>query len=49
MTYIECFLIISAFGLGIVGLFGVGYPLAMVIWYKLTGSELSVREILRRI
>ena len=49
MTYIECFFVLSLFAIGLAFIFGVAYPAVMVIWYKLSGSELSVNEILRRI
>lgn len=49
MSYIECFIKLLPFALGFCFVFGVVYPVAMVIWYKLTGSELSVREILKQI
>lgn len=49
MTFWECFIRLLPFALGIFFLFGVIYPVSMVIWYKLSGSELSVREILKQI
>lgn len=49
MTYAECFLVLSIFAACLAFFFGVVYPMAMVMWYKLSGSELSVKEILRRI
>jgi|GEM_PF-2246118 len=49
MSYIECFLMMCAFGAGIGVVFGVLYPLAMVAYYKITKSGLTVREILKRI
>lgn len=45
----ECFLTLLPLVLVPFFVFGVLYPVAMVIWYKLSGSELTVREILRRI
>ena len=49
MTYMECFLVLCALGAIPGFLFGFVYPAAMVIWYKLAGSGLSVKEILKQI
>ena len=49
MTFMECLITLLPFALVPLFIFGVLYPAAMVIWYKLSESELTVREILRRI
>ena len=49
MTFWQGFISLMPFVLAAVLIFGAGYPLAMVMWYKLRGSGLSIREILKRI
>lgn len=49
MSFWECFLRLIPYAAGLVILVGVGYPAAMVSMYKLAGSKLPVKEILRRI
>ncbi len=49
MTFWECFLALLPFIAALWGVFGIVYPVVMVILYKLAGSGLTVKEILRRI
>ena len=49
MSFWECFWSLMPYVAGLVIFFGVIYPAAMVIMYKLAGSKLSVREILKKI
>lgn len=48
-TYIDGILLLFFTLVGVGFIFGVIYPLSMVIWYKLSGSKMTIREILRRI
>ena len=49
MTFWQCFIALMPFVLAAVLFFGVGYPVAMVVIYKASGSRMSIREILKRI
>ncbi len=49
MTFWDCFIKLQYFVILIGVLFGVVYPAVMVVLYKLAGSKLSIKEILRRI
>ncbi|MBQ7119854.1 MAG: hypothetical protein IJO09_06530 [Oscillospiraceae bacterium] len=49
MTFMQCFIKLLPYAIGLCSLFGIIYPISMIILYKLSGSGISIREILRRI
>lgn len=49
MTFMDCFMFIAPWVMGICVAFGVLYPAVMVGMYKLCGSKLTICEILKRI
>ena len=49
MSYWSCFFTLLPFIAALWGVFGIVYPVVMVILYKIAGSGLSITEILRRI
>ncbi len=49
MTFMSCFMFLAPWLMGVCVAFGVVYPAVMVAMYKLCGSKLSIREILKRI
>lgn len=49
MTFWQCFISLMPFVLAAVLFFGIVYPAVMIAVYKVSGSRLSIREILKRI
>ena len=49
MTFWQCFISLMPFVLAAVLFFGVVYPAVMIAIYKLGGSRMSIREIMKRI
>jgi hypothetical protein len=49
MTFWQCFISLMPFVLAAGLFFGVVYPAVMIVIYKLGGSRLSIREIMKRI